>query len=74
MRVHSCYSVSLAKVLEPPIEADELHVSSRFSSSRPNESPLRHQLVTDQRLLRYYLMRPSLRPIFGDFGGSFPRS
>jgi len=38
------------------------------------ESPLRHQLVTDQRLLRYYLMRPSLRPIFGDFGGSFPRS
>src|SRR5215831_13736872 len=27
------------------------------------ESPLRHQLVTKHSLLRFYLMRPSLRPI-----------
>jgi hypothetical protein len=38
------------------------------------ESPLRHQLLTDQRLPRYYLMRPSLRPIFGDLGGNVAAS
>ena len=66
--------MSLAKVTEVPTNAGELAAIGELAGDGPNESPLRHQLVTDQRLLRYYLMRPSLRPIFGDFGGPFPRS
>src|SRR6266568_2986231 len=34
------------------------------------KSPLRHQLLTASRLHQVYLMRPTLRPSLGDFGGN----
>ena len=48
-------------ITAPPIQG---HVPARVWGF---ESPLRHQLLTDQRLVPSYLIRPSLRPIFADF-------
>jgi hypothetical protein len=36
------------------------------------ESPLRHHLLTDQRLQRVYLICPSSRPIRSDVGDTPP--
>jgi hypothetical protein len=42
------------------------------AEGRPERVSLRHHLLTDQRLLRVYLICPSSRPIRSDVGDTPP--
>ena len=64
--------MSLAKVIEVPTNVGELVESRESAVDGPNESPLRHHLLTDQRLQRVYLICPSPRPIRSDVGATPP--
>ncbi len=65
--------MSLPKVTEVPTNAGELAECREIPDDGPNESPLRHHLLTDERLQRVYLICPSSRPIRSNFGWNLAR-
>jgi hypothetical protein len=68
----SCHFMSLPKVTEVSPNAGELADGQEIAGDDPNESPLRHHLLTDPRLQRVYLICPSPRPIRSDVGETHP--
>jgi hypothetical protein len=59
-------------VTEVPANAGELAERREIAGDGANESPLRHHLLTEQRLRRVYLVCPSSRPIRSDVGDTPP--